>query len=129
MEVFYVDTSALVKLVRTEAESAALVTFLADRTWIIGDLHRAELRRAARRAGPQTAARAERLLVELDIVVLDGSIFDAAGRLDPPALRTLDAVHLACARTLQHDLAGVVTYDDRMADAARHHAIASFAPR
>lgn len=128
MAVHYVDTSALVKLVRTEAESAALVTFLSERAWIIGDLHRAELRRAARRVGPHTASRAERLLVELDIIVLDGSMLDAAGRLDPPALRTLDAVHLACARTLQHDLAGIVTYDERLADAARHHAIPAFAP-
>ncbi|MEX0659225.1 MAG: type II toxin-antitoxin system VapC family toxin [Egibacteraceae bacterium] len=128
MGVLYVDTSALVKLVRTEAESGALVSFLAERRWVIGDLHRAELRRAVRRAGPQTSARADRLLAELDTIVLDGSMLDAAGRLDPAALRTLDAIHLACARTLDVDLAGVVTYDERLGDAARHHGIRTFTP-
>ena len=62
MGVHYVDTSALVKLIRTEPESAALIAWLSDRDWIVGDLHRTELRRAARRVGPATAARAERLL-------------------------------------------------------------------
>jgi len=33
-------------------------------------------------------------------------------------LRTLDAIHLAAARLLGDDLAGIVTYDRRMTEAA-----------
>jgi hypothetical protein len=39
-------------------------------------------------------------------------------------LRTLDAIHLACALAL----AGVLTYDRRMADAARALGLAAIAP-
>ncbi len=45
-------------------------------------------------------------------------IFEEAGRLDPAMLRTLDAVHLAAALDLGDDLAGLVTYDVRLTDAA-----------
>lgn len=128
MEVWYADTSAVVKLVRTESESATLRGWLSSRTWVIGDLHRTELRRAARRAGPVTAARAERLLAELDVIAIHGSLFDAAGALDPLELRSLDAIHLACARVLEADLAGVVAYDRRLLDAAGQYGIATASP-
>jgi hypothetical protein len=39
--------------------------------------------------------------------------------MEPIELRTLDAIHLACALALDADLAGVLTYDHRMADASR----------
>ena len=41
-----------------------------------------------------------------------------AGRLDPTTLRSLDALHLAAALDLGDDLDGLVTYDDRLAEAA-----------
>ncbi len=49
--------------------------------------------------------------------------------LDPPELRSLDAVHLATALDLGRDLDGFVTYDDRLARAAQDAGIATFAPR
>lgn len=128
MQVHYVDTSALVKLVRTEAESAALLRWLADRRWVVGDLHRTELRRAARRAGAATARRADALLAEIDVIAIDGAMYDAAGRLDPPELRSLDALHLACSLALGPDLAGVVAYDQRLLDAARRQGIPTASP-
>ena len=128
MDVYYVDTSALVKLVRSEPESAALTRWLSGRTWVIGDLHRTELRRAALRAGPVSATRAERLLAEVDLVSFDGSLYDRAGRMTPAGLRTLDALHLTCALVLEQDLAGVVAYDRRLLEAARQHRIRAFSP-
>lgn len=58
------------------------------------------------------------VLAEVDLVRLDEPILDRAARLDPPALRSLDAIHLATALSLD-DLEAIVTYDDQMADAAR----------
>jgi predicted nucleic acid-binding protein len=43
-------------------------------------------------------------------------------------LRSLDAIHLATARVLSSDLAGLVTYDDRMASAATDAGIPVTAP-
>lgn len=114
--VWYVDTSALAKLVRPEGETAALRRWLGGRRWVVSDLHRTELRRAAARAGGRAPARADRLLGELDVVRVTVEVFEAAGRLGPAPLRSLDALHLSAARQLGSDLAGLVTYDRRMAD-------------
>lgn len=128
MAIWNVDTSALTKLIRPEAETTALTGWLATRRWVISDLHRTELRRA-RRAGPGTATRADRLLGELDTITLTGDRFDDAGRLEPPGLRSLDALHLTAAIALGPDLAGIVAYDDRLLHAAEHHGLATAAPR
>lgn len=91
MEVWYADTSAVVKLVEPEAESRALRTWLRSRRWVISDLHRTELRRAALRVGAPTVRRAERLLGELDVLRVGVAEFDDAGLLMPVQLRSLDA--------------------------------------
>ena len=118
MALWYLDTSALAKLVRPEQETGALRRWLRDKRWIVSDLHRTELRRAAARAGGRAPARADRLLSESDVVRIDAAVFDRAGGLAPLELRSLDALHLAAAMTLGPDLAGIVVYDDRLASAA-----------
>ena len=56
-------------------------------------------------------------------------VFESAGLVDPTILRTLDEVHLASALELGDDLDGIVSYDERMAGAARSHGITVVAPR
>jgi predicted nucleic acid-binding protein len=129
MEIWYADSSAVAKLIAPEAETATLTSWLALRRWVISDLHRTELRRAARRAGPGTATRADRLLDELDTIALTGDRFDDAGRLEPARLRSLDALHLAAAQSLGRDLCGIVAYDDRLLQAAEQHGLATASPR
>jgi predicted nucleic acid-binding protein len=126
----YVDTSALVKLVVAEAESAALVAWLDDtgRDPVSSDLARTELVRAVRRAVPDRLVRARAVLDAVTLVELTTATFEAAGRLDPTLLRTLDALHLAVALDLGDDLEGIVTYDERLAGAARVHGVAVHAP-
>lgn len=126
----YIDTSALVKLVVAEAETEAL------RSWIItegpglvsSDLTRAELLRAVRRAAPGRAVQARAVLDSITLVAITTSTFEAAGRLDPAILRTVDAVHIAVALELGDDLESIVTYDDRLADAAQANGISVVTP-
>lgn len=94
----------------------------------MSDLHRAELRRAAGRAGGRAPARADRLLAECDVIRIDPDTFDHAGRVEPRTLRTLDALHLAAATTLGPDLAGIVAYDERLLRAARDAGLATSSP-
>ena len=128
MSIWYLDTSALAKFVRPEEETRHLRRWLTRKGWILSDLHRTELRRAAARAGGRALARAERLLAESDVIRIDADVFDRAGRLDPVGLRSLDALHLAAAMTLGPDLAGVVVYDERLRSAATAVGIAVAAP-
>jgi uncharacterized protein len=119
MGVAYVDASAIVKLVVAEAESAALHRWFVEAdelaTSRIGVI---ETIRAARRVEHDEAQR-ERVLAMLAVVELDSSIARVAAAIAPGTLRTLDAIHLATALALLPDLDAFVTYDDRLADAAR----------
>jgi hypothetical protein len=128
MAIWYLDTSAMAKLVRPEAETPALRRWLARKQWIVSDLHRTELRRAALRAGGRALARAERLLSESDVVRIDADTFDRAGRMEPAALRSLDALHLAAATSLGPDLSGIVVYDERLLHAASDAGIPTASP-
>jgi hypothetical protein len=127
---YYLDTSALVKLVVAEAETAALRTWLGatDRSPVSCDLARTELLRAARRAVPDRVIRAREVLDSITLVEVTTQTFEAAARLEPTILRTLDAVHLAAALDLGDELEGMVTYDDRLADAARFSGIPVMSP-
>jgi uncharacterized protein len=61
-------------------------------------------------------------------VELSAGIADAAAKLEPPSLRTLDAVHLASALSLGDDLGAFVAYDRRLAEAAEAAGIEVLAP-
>lgn len=127
-QLWYLDTSAVAKLVRPERETPALRRWLRGRWWIGSDLLRTELRRAATRAGGRAPARAERLLGALDLIRIGPDSFDAAGRLEPTSLRSLDALHVAAALALGPDLEGMVVYDERLAAAAHAAGVATVTP-
>jgi hypothetical protein len=115
----YLDSSALVKLVVREPESAALTRYLRRRSRRVScALARVEVVRAVRPQGAAALTRARRVLERLNLLVLDDPLLDAAVQLDGPSLRSLDAIHLAAAQALGADLESVVTYDLRMTEAA-----------
>lgn len=126
----YLDTSALVKLVVAESETAALRRWIAseERDLVSCDLARTELFRAARGRSPDRMVRVREILDSLTIMTVSTAIFEDAGRLDPIGLRSLDAIHLAAAIDLGDDLEGLVTYDRRLADAAEMHGMLVLAP-
>jgi len=118
--ILYLDSSALVKTVVAEPESAALRRLLRRHHLRVScGLARTEVVRAVRHLGPRATTRARRVLQRIDLVRLDDALLDAAGVLDASVLRSLDAIHLAAALTVAAQLEAVVTYDARMAAAAR----------
>lgn len=129
----YLDSSALVKLVQVEPESATLRRYLrrhrADGR-VTSALSRVEVVRAVSGGGPPAIAHTRRTLARLDQVDLDRQLLDDAATLAPSSvLRSLDALHLASARTIGSDLRAIVTYDDRMATAAESLGMVAEAPR
>ena len=72
---------------------------------------------------------AERVVASLDLLAIDEAILDAAGRLRPLELRTLNAVHLASAQALGAALGAVVAYDVRLIEGARAARLSTIAPR
>ena len=125
----YVDSSALVKLVVREPESAALRAFLRRRTARAScALARVEVLRAVRHHGPAAIARAHQIVERLELMRLDDGLLDDAARLPIEPLRSLDAIHLAAAQRLGHDLSVLVSYDERMLAAARRLGIPVASP-
>lgn len=115
----YLDTSALTKLVLPEPESAVLRSFLEEGSVVVTSaLTRTELTRAAMRHGAGNTDAVSTVLSVVAFVSLRDELLDAAGRLAPTRLRSLDAIHLASALTLRDDLDAFVAYDARLVDAA-----------
>lgn len=127
---FYLDTSALVKLVVEEADSYALRKWLieTERYVVASDLVRTELMRAVRRAAPDLVVQARSVLDAITLVAMTTAVCEEAGRLDPTTLRSLDALHIATALDLGDDLDAMVTYDERLGSAANSNGIAVIAP-
>ncbi len=126
---YYLDTSALVKLVVQEAETAALRAWLQPSLDLVScDLSRTELVRAVRRVAPDRLQDIRAVLDGLILLEVPTSTFESAGRLGPDGLRSLDATHLAAALGLGDDLEGIVSYDEPFAQAARLQGVRVLAP-
>jgi hypothetical protein len=128
--VFYLDTSAAVKLVVTEPGTTALRRWLASRdgAMVSSDLLRTELLRATRRAAPEQMVQARAVLDALILLTLSSAVFERAAMLEPDLLRSLDALHLAAALELGDELEGMVTYDRRLAEGAKALGVQVVAP-
>jgi hypothetical protein len=117
--VSYADASALVKLIVEEAESAVVFRWFVEADRVVSSrIGIIETTRASSRRRHDAAYR-EQILEEVEVYEVDAGIASVAATLPPPALRTLDAIHLATAMALGPELDAFVTYDDRLAEAAR----------
>lgn len=126
----YVDSSAIVKLAVAEPESRALRSYLSRRVPLVSSaLARAEVARALLPSGPEAVARGEEVLRRVQLLRVNDRVLREAGRMGPAELRSLDAIHLASARELGPSVRQIVTYDERMADAARASGWAVASPR
>ncbi|MFE9691661.1 type II toxin-antitoxin system VapC family toxin [Micromonospora sp. NPDC005806] len=122
----YLDSAAVIKLLRREQETADLVGWLNDRagtSLVSSALVEVEVPRALRRAAPQALVGVPSVLARLYRVEIDAAVRAAAGAYAEPLLRSLDAIHLATAQILARqagsDFVAFVTYDRRLLDAAK----------
>lgn len=126
VQVVYLDTSAAVKLISDERESDGLRRYLDEGPTVVSsDLLETELRRIAVRHGiDQVLITA--VLDGMALMPLARDQFREAGLYPQAGLRSLDALHLAGA--LGVEAAAILTYDVRLAEAARAHGLAVVAP-
>jgi len=119
-EVLYLDSSAIVKLVASEPESASLTARIAEATTVSSEIARVEVLRAIRRSGGkrEMLERGREVIRRVGLLRVDGRVLDLAAEVEPADLRTLDAIHLASALVLGETLGGFVTYDRRLVAAA-----------
>ena len=117
--VWYLDSSAIVKLVAEEHETQALLRFLRPRETLVSSaLATTEVTRAVLPLGDAFIRRARDVLGRFELVRVSNEILADAGHLEPATLRSLDVIHLATASLFEETLGGLVTYDRRMYEAA-----------
>ena len=116
----YMDSSALVKLVVAEPETSALEADLAKRDGLLASrLAALECRRAVRRvSSKRMLGHVDDMLEAVLLMDITPAVLEAAARVDPPLLRSLDAIHVATALATHDPTLEVITYDDRLAEAA-----------
>lgn len=135
----YLDSAALVKLIRQEDETVELLRWLNDQPGqrlVASTLVEVEVPRALRRSrpdvlGPDMLVAVGAVLSRIDRVEIDASIRATAAAFPDPHLRALDAIHLATADQLVaagKTITAFVTYDVRLAGAARACGLPVFAP-
>lgn len=132
MSLYYIDTSAALKLLAEESHSRAFAAFYdenAGASWVSSALLRIEVIRAVGRVMPAALPDARALLLAFDYVNIDDEVVEAAMNEPDRMLRSLDAIHLATARVLGPDLDGLATYDERLAVAAKDAGIPVIDPR
>jgi predicted nucleic acid-binding protein len=124
--VIYLDSAAVVKLVRQEEHSADLVAWLnghGDVPLVSSALVEVEVPRALRRSAPQALVGVPAAVGRLFRLEIDATIRATAAAFTEPTLRSLDAIHLATAHVLTNEagsaLTAFVTYDQRLLASAR----------
>jgi len=117
MSVFYVDSSALVRLATDEPGAEAVSALIShDAEIMTSSVALVEVRRALGRIAP--GYDPDDVLDQCIVIALDAGVIARAGVLAPATLRSLDAIHVASALTVAADLDAFVTCDQRQASAA-----------
>lgn len=140
----YLDSCALVKLIREEDGSEALREWLDERAGevvVTSELAQAEVLRVVRRNNhtdqgvlidaDELAAElieAAAVLAAVAHVLVDRDVLERAGALEAPMVRTLDAIHLVSALELKPAATEFVTYDKRLAAIARATGLTVLSP-
>ena len=127
----YADSSALMKLLITEPETAALGAWLearSDTPVITSQLTVVEVIRSCRRANADALPAARMLLSTVGLVPISREVIDAAAELSGTLLRSLDAIHLATAVTIGAGLSRFLSYDRRLTESASAAGIVTAQP-
>jgi predicted nucleic acid-binding protein len=130
VSIAYVESSALTKLVIDEPGSENLrIALRSHERLVSSDLATIEVSRAARRArGEQGLAQARVALLPVAQLTIDSAVVRAAAQLEPPSLRSLDAIHVASALVLDEPDVVFYSYDQRTLAAARAATLLTASP-
>lgn len=117
----YLDSAALVKLVRLETATRELVEWLNGRPGVplvCSVLAEVEVSRAIRRVAPDALPAVAATLARLYRLEIDATVRSSAAALADPRVRTLDSIHIATAAGIGAELQAFVSYDQRLLQTA-----------
>jgi len=115
---WYIDSSAIIKLIKPELETKTLLQQL-PLSITTSQLSRVEVIRTINLNFAALLEDAYDILFDIPMVAVDHSVLLGAEIL--PAfikLRALDSIHMATAFSIKSEIEGVITYDKEMMKAA-----------
>ena len=116
---WYLDSSAILKLIFQEDESNALVRTITDQC-ATSSISRIEVIRIVQRTNPESLGFARQELSKLILIPISEAVIRVAESFTGMAtLRSLDAIHVASALLIHDSIEGLITYDAQMARNAR----------
>lgn len=125
---WYLDSSAVLKLLIAEKESAALTDFI-DFTIKSSALTRVEVIRVLLKIAPERVADAKAILAGIDVTPVNSAVLNTAENFNPSiTLRSLDALHVATVLFLEKTVEGLITYDKQMITNAKELGIKTLSP-
>jgi len=111
---WYIDSSAILKLLISEKESTALATFL-DAPVKTSAISRVEVIRALNRISPEKIVEGQAALSRFEMTPVSSSILMLAESFPVSiTLKSLDAIHVATVVFLNKTIKGLITYDKAM---------------
>ena len=111
---WYMDSSAIIKLIKPEKESAALIKKLPS-SLITSRISRVEVARTIAKHEPDLLNTAYDVLADIQMIPVEDSIITIAENLPLHIdLRSLDSLHIASALHIRNALKGIITYDKEM---------------
>ena len=111
---WYMDSSAIIKLIKPEKESAALIKKLPP-SLITSRISRVEVARTIAKHEPDLLDATYDILADIQMIPVEDSIITIAENLPLHIdLRSLDSLHIASALAIRNTLKGIITYDKEM---------------
>ena len=125
---WYIDSSAILKLIFTEQETLALDKVMNNKM-VTSTLTRVEVKRAVNRINSTKSKVANDVLAQLQYTELDSQTLNLAEAFSPDVtLRTLDAIHVASVLRISEAVQGIITYDKQMIANAERMGIKVLSP-
>lgn len=126
---WYLDSSAVLKLIFDEAETKALIRKLNGQP-VSSSLTRIEVIRVVQRNSPKNLGLARTELGKISFIPIGEAVIRIAESFeDARTLRSLDAIHIASALLVQSSIQGLITYDVNMAIVAKEFGLSVISPR
>lgn len=125
---WYLDSSAVLKLLIDEKESVVLTGFI-DFQVTSSALTRVEVIRTLHKIAPEKIEEAKVILKGFDVIPINGAVLNIAESFDSSnTLRSLDALHVATVLFLEKTVNGLISYDKDMIVNAKQLGIETISP-
>ena len=126
---YYIDSSAIIKLIIKEEESQALLRVI-NQKMFTSVLAKVEVARTLARSGTSITKVRDQVMHHLDFLPISEEVINLIEEIPlPRQVRSLDSIYIGSAHLISELIDGVITYDKDMQQALTQLGIIWLAPK